>query len=165
MTTEQDVPIEQRVRRAVAAARRAGGDGLLLPALHAVHDEFGHLPAEATGVLAEEFNLSRADVHGVASFYRDFRREPGGRTSVRICRAEACQSVGAAALVEAVEARWATKLGTATADGAVQLDEVFCLGNCALGPSASVAGRVLGRATADKIASAVSRIADGEESR
>jgi formate dehydrogenase subunit gamma len=152
--------MERRVRDAVSRARAAGGRGLLLPALQAVQADVGHVPDEAVGVLADEFNLSRADVHGVITFYRDFRREPGGRTPVRVCRAEACQAVGADALVTAVEERFGAKLGAATADGAVQLDEVFCLGNCALGPSASVAGRLIGRATADRIAAELARCAE-----
>jgi formate dehydrogenase iron-sulfur subunit len=153
--------MEQRVREAVSRARAGGGRGLLLPALHAVQAEIGYIPGEAIGILAAEFNLSRADVHGVITFYRDFRRELGGRTPVRVCRAEACQAMGAGALVAAVEERFGATLGAATADGAVQLDEVFCLGNCALGPSASVDGQVIGRATAGRIESAVRRAATG----
>ncbi|HEY6796803.1 MAG TPA: NAD(P)H-dependent oxidoreductase subunit E [Kineosporiaceae bacterium] len=143
------------MREAVARVRADGGLGLLLPALHAVQEEFGYVPQEAVPVLADEFNLSRADVHGVISFYRDFRREPGGRTPVRVCRAEACRAVGAEALVTAIEERFGASLGSTTADGAVQLEQVFCLGNCALGPSAAVAGRVIGRATAERVAQAV----------
>ena len=147
--------MEQQAAAAIATARADGGRGPLLPALHAVQAALGYVPSEAIGVLAQEFNLSRADVHGVVSFYRDFRREPSGRTQVRICRAEACQAVGSRALTEAVERRFDVELGATTADGEVTLDEVFCLGNCALGPSASVDGRVIGRATADRVVEAV----------
>jgi formate dehydrogenase subunit gamma len=167
MTTEQHDAgpgsarsVRDRAEHVVERQRALGGRGLLLPALHAVQAEFGHVPGEAVAVLADAFNLSRADVHGVLTFYPDFRKEPGGRVAVRLCRAEACQAVGAQALIDAVEARLGTRLGSATADGAVQLDEVFCLGNCALGPSASVAGRVIGRATTDRVLQAVQRAVD-----
>jgi len=158
MTAEQqerEATLPDRVRHVVQRARALGGRGTLLPALHAVQAELGHVPDEAVDVLAAEFNLSRADVHGVLTFYPDFRRTPGGRVPVTVCLAEACRAVGAERLVADVEERLGARLGTATADGAVQLDEVFCLGNCALGPSASVAGRVVGRATADRVARAV----------
>ncbi len=140
--------------RAVVAAHR-GEPGALLPVLRAVQAEFGYVPDEAVPVLAEELNLSRADVHGVLSFYRDFRREPPGRCHVRLCRAEACQSVGAEAVVTALEERLGQRMGTTGADGAVTLDEVFCLGNCALGPAAQVDGRLLGRVDAPRLAAIV----------
>jgi formate dehydrogenase subunit gamma len=147
--------MDQQVAAAIDAARADGERGPLLPALHAVQAALGYVSDEAIGALAHEFTLSRADVHGVVSFYRDFRREPSGRTQVRVCRAEACQAVGSQVLTEELEARLATPLGGTTPGGEVALDEVFCLGNCALGPSASVDGRVLGRATADRILDAV----------
>ncbi|MEV7346493.1 NAD(P)H-dependent oxidoreductase subunit E [Streptomyces sp. NPDC093544] len=141
-TSGSDVTVENVVRR--VAARHRGERGALLPVLHAVQAELGHVPQEAIPVLADEFNLSRADVHGVVTFYHDFRREPAGRTTVRICRAEACQSLGANSLVSyAREAGLA--LGETTADGAVTVEQVFCLGNCALGPAVEVNGRLHGR--------------------
>ncbi|WP_326719516.1 MULTISPECIES: NAD(P)H-dependent oxidoreductase subunit E [unclassified Streptomyces] len=141
-TSGSDVTVEHVVRR-VAASHR-GERGALLPVLHAVQAELGHVPQEAIPVLADEFNLSRADVHGVVTFYHDFRREPAGRTTVRICRAEACQALGANSLVGyAREA--GLPLGETTADGAVTVEQVFCLGNCALGPAVEVNGRLHGR--------------------
>jgi formate dehydrogenase subunit gamma len=154
MSTERDA-MKQQVIEAITAARADGDRGPLLPALHAVQATFGHIPDEAIGVLAEEFNLSRADVYGVVTFYRDFRREPAGRTRVRICAAEACQSVGARALAAAVSERLGVPVGSTDVAGTVTLEEVFCLGNCALGPSASVDGRVIGRASVERIAEAV----------
>ncbi|MET7983145.1 MULTISPECIES: NAD(P)H-dependent oxidoreductase subunit E [unclassified Streptomyces] len=137
-----DVTVESVVRRAAAVHR--GQRGVLLPVLHAVQAELGCVPKEAIAVLADEFNLSRADVHGVVTFYHDFRPEPAGRTALRICRAEACQALGADALVaHAREAGLA--LGETSADGAVTVEQVFCLGNCALGPSVEVNGRLYGR--------------------
>ncbi|MFI6333978.1 NAD(P)H-dependent oxidoreductase subunit E [Streptomyces sp. NPDC050535] len=141
-TSGSDVTVEDVVRR--VAARHRGERGGLLPVLHGVQAELGHVPQEAVPVLADEFNLSRADVHGVVTFYHDFRREPAGRTMVRICRAEACQALGANSLVG-----WAREAGLAmgetTADGAVTVEQVFCLGNCALGPAVEVNGRLHGR--------------------
>ncbi|EXG81542.1 NAD(P)H-dependent oxidoreductase subunit E [Cryptosporangium arvum] len=122
------------VRRVVEAHRDWRGP--LLPVLHALQDELGYLPADATPILAHELNLSRAEVHGVITFYTDFRSEPGPTRTVRICRAEACQAVGAESLVEAAGGR---------------AEQVFCLGNCALGPSVEVDGRVLGRVTPEKL--------------
>jgi formate dehydrogenase subunit gamma len=151
--------MKEQVAQAISTARADGDRGALLPALHAVQATFGHIPDEAIGLLAEHFNLSRADVHGVMTFYRDFRREPAGRTRVRICGAEACQSVGAHDLIAAMLDRLGVPLGATTPDGAVTLDEVFCLGNCALGPSASVDGRVIGRATTERVLAAVQRAA------
>ncbi|MCP3754157.1 formate dehydrogenase subunit gamma [Streptomyces sp. TBY4] len=134
--------VENVVRR-VAAGHR-GERGALLPVLHAVQAELGFIPQEAIPVLADEFNLSRADVHGVVTFYHDFRREPAGRTVVRICRAEACQALGAAELVEYARAA-GLSLGETTPDGALTLEQVFCLGNCALGPALEIDGRLHGR--------------------
>ncbi|MFB6516397.1 NAD(P)H-dependent oxidoreductase subunit E [Streptomyces sp. NPDC056401] len=133
----------ENVVRTVAAAHRAER-GALLPVLHAVQAELGYIPQEAIPVLADEFNLSRADVHGVVTFYHDFRREPAGRTVVRICRAEACQALGAQELVDYVRAA-GMPLGQTTPDGAVTVEQVFCLGNCALGPALEVNGRLHGR--------------------
>ena len=96
-------------------------------------------------MLADELNLSRADVHGVVSFYHDFRSEPAGRTTVRVCRAEACQAVGAERLVAHLRDRYRVSLGETTLDGSLTAEQVFCLGNCALGPAAQVNGRLHGR--------------------
>ncbi|MGQ4375691.1 NAD(P)H-dependent oxidoreductase subunit E [Streptomyces sp. SAS_267] len=137
-----DMTVEGVVRTAAAVHRDQRG--ALLPVLHAVQAELGCVPKEAIPVLADEFNLSRADVHGVVTFYHDFRAEPAGSVAVRVCRAEACQALGADGLVTYVrEAGLA--LGETSADGAVTIEQVFCLGNCALGPSVEVNGRLYGR--------------------
>jgi len=130
--------------RDIAATHR-GQRGALLPILHAVQEALGYVPPEAIPVLADELNLSRADVHGVVSFYHDFRSAPAGRTTVRICRAEACQAVGAERLVGHLRERHGMSLGDTSADGSVTVEQVFCLGNCALGPAAQVNGRLQGR--------------------
>jgi formate dehydrogenase subunit gamma len=131
------------IRDIVATYR--GQRGALLPILHAVQETLGYVPAEAIPVLAEELNLSRADVHGVVSFYHDFRSAPAGRTTVRICRGEACQSVGAERLVSHVRETCGMSLGETRYDGSVTVEQVFCLGNCALGPAVQVNGRLRGR--------------------
>jgi formate dehydrogenase subunit gamma len=122
-----------------------GQRGALLPILHAVQEALGYVPPEAIPVLADELNLSRADVHGVVSFYHDFRSAPAGRTTVRICRGEACQAVGAERLVSHVRDACGVSLGETTHDGSLTVEQVFCLGNCALGPAAQVNGRLRGR--------------------
>jgi formate dehydrogenase subunit gamma len=135
--------IEETVRAAVAAHRAERGP--LMPILHAIHAELGCVPAEAIAVLAGELNISRADVHGVVTFYHDFRREPAGRTTVRICRAEACQALGAQRLLACAHERSGLAAGQTAPDASVTIEQVFCLGNCALGPSIQVNGRLYGR--------------------
>ena len=119
--------------------------GPLIPVLHAVQDELGFVPHDAVPLIARELNLSIAEVHGVVTFYHYFRTDPGGRHVVHLCRAEACQSVGAAA----VEAHAKRSLGVdfhgTTSDGAIRLEPVYCLGNCALGPSIMIDDRLHGR--------------------
>jgi formate dehydrogenase subunit gamma len=119
--------------------------GPLMPILHAVQDRLGFVPKDAVPLIARELNLSIAEVHGVVSFYHYFRQDPGGRHVVHLCRAEACQSVGAAA----VEAHAKRSLGIdfhgTTRDGAIRLEPVYCLGNCSLGPSIMIDDRLHGR--------------------
>jgi formate dehydrogenase subunit gamma len=131
------------VRDIVATHR--GQRGALLPILHSIQEALGCVPPEAIPVLADELNLSRADVHGVVSFYHDFRATPAGRTTVRICRGEACQAVGAERLVDHLRDHCGMSLGDTSIDGSVTVEQVFCLGNCALGPAAQVNGRLRGR--------------------
>lgn len=133
----------ERVRGVVQAHR--GERGALLPILHQLQEEFGWIDPQVVPVLAEELNISRADVHGVVSFYTDFRSEPAGTTTVRLCRAEACQSVGAEQVVADAEQVFGVKCGQTTPDRSVTLDQVFCLGNCALGPTAQINGKMYGR--------------------
>ena len=141
--------IVEAVRHAVE--NHQGEPGPLMVMLHDVQASLGCVPSSAIPLLADALNLSPADVHGVASFYHDFRSEPAGRRTVRICRAEACQSVGSEALVDHVSARLGVGLGDTTPDGEVTLDQVFCFGNCALGPSVEVDGRLYGRVDAGRL--------------
>ncbi|MBB4681282.1 formate dehydrogenase subunit gamma [Crossiella cryophila] len=138
-----------RVRSVVD--RHRGDRGALLPILHSLQAEFGYVDQAMIPVLAAELNLSRAEVHGVVTFYHDFRAEPAGRTVLKLCRAEACQSVGAEDLVAHAETRLGSKIGSTTADGQVTLEQVFCLGNCALGPAGQVNGRLYGRLDAARL--------------
>jgi formate dehydrogenase subunit gamma len=147
-----------RVRAVVDAHR--GDRGALLPILHDIQAEFGYIDQDVLPLLATELNLSRADVHGVVSFYQDFRSEPAGRSSVRICRAEACQSVGAEQLVEHAQQAFGTKPGQTNAAGSVTLDQVFCLGNCALGPAAQINGRLYGRLDPSRLDAIVAAAAE-----
>jgi len=138
-------PRAARVRE-ITEARR-GLRGPLLPVLHAVNDELGHIEQSDVAVVADVLNLAVAEVHGVVTFYEDFRTEPAGRSTVRICRAEACQAVGSEALADHARGALGVGFGETTDDGRVTLDEVFCLGNCALGPSVQVDGVLRGRVT------------------
>ncbi len=128
-----------------------GREGPLMPILHAVQEAFGHVPEEAVPVLARELNLSRAEVHGVVTFYHDFRRELPGRHVLKMCRAEACQSMGCEKLVERAEDRLGISCGGTSADGRVTFEPVYCLGLCATAPSAMIDGRIVGRLTAEKL--------------
>ncbi len=126
----------------------AGREGPLLPILHDVQAAFGHVPSAALPVIAGALNLTRAEVHGVMSFYHDFRESPAGRHVVKFCRAEACQAVGAERSIAAAKQALGIELGETTADGAITLEPVYCLGLCACGPAALVDGDVVGRVDA-----------------
>ena len=126
----------------------AGQRGPLLPVLHALQETFGYVDPRAVPLVAKALNLSRAEVYGVLTFYPDLRSTPPGRVRVQVCRGEACQSVGGHALAEHATSSLGVDFGGTTADGSVTLDEVFCLGNCALGPTVTVNGRLHGRVLA-----------------
>ena len=119
--------------------------GALLPILHALQEEFGYIHPDATPLIAETLNISRAEVHGVISFYHDFRHSPPGRHVLRICRAESCQAMGCDSLIEHVEKHAGVKLGETTPDGSLTVEQVFCLGNCALSPAVMLDGEPYGR--------------------
>ena len=122
----------------------------LLPILHALQDRLGHIPAEAVPRIAKALNLSRAEVHGVVTFYHDFRTTPRGEHSVRVCLGEACQAIGAQPLREHAETKLTVALGGTTTDQKVTLEPTYCFGNCACGPSVMVDGTLHGRVTADR---------------
>lgn len=126
-------------------------EGPLLPILHDVQHAFGFVPEPAIPVIADALNLSRAEVHGVVTFYHDFRREPAGRHVLKLCRAEACQAMGAERLVARAEHKLGTGCGDTSADGRVTLEPVYCLGLCATAPSAMLDGRIVGRLDEKKL--------------
>lgn len=121
-------------------------EGPLLPILHALQAEFGHVPQTCLPLIAKELNLSRAEVHGVMTFYHDFRAEPAGRHVLKLCRAEACQSVGGEALSDAVRAALGVDWHETTPDGRVTLEPVYCLGLCSCAPAAMLDSELIGRA-------------------
>jgi formate dehydrogenase subunit gamma len=122
-----------------------GREGALLPILHDVQAEFGHVPQAALPQIARALNISKAEVHGVVSFYHDFREHPAGAHVVKLCRAEACQAMGADRVAAHAQAALGVDWHGTTADGKVTLEPVFCLGLCACGPAAMVDGKLVGR--------------------
>ena len=132
--------------------------GPLIEILHAIQGELGFIPDGAVPLLAEELNLSRAEVHGVITFYHFFRRHPPGRHTIQICRAEACQSMGSAALEAHAKGKLGVDFHETTADGEITLDPVFCLGNCSCSPSVMVDGELHGRVTAERFDSLLAEL-------
>ena len=124
--------------------------GGLLPALHALQARFGHISDQAIAVLADALNLSRAEVHGVTSFYHDFAREPRGRHLLQVCQAESCQAMGSRGLTEHASELLGAGLHQTTGDGLFSVEPVYCLGNCACSPAVRIDDRVFGRVTAER---------------
>jgi formate dehydrogenase subunit gamma len=133
--------------KAICAAH-AELEGPLLPILHAVQAAFGCVPKDAIPIVAHELNLTRAEVYGVVTFYHDFRERPAGERVVKICRAEACQAMGGAALAEKVLMHFGIDWKETSADGRVTVEPVYCLGLCSVAPAALVDGEPHGRAEA-----------------
>jgi formate dehydrogenase subunit gamma len=126
-------------------AAHAHREGPLLPILHDIQHAFGHVPQSALPQVAKALNLSKAEVHGVMSFYHDFREEKAGAHVVKLCRAEACQAVGADRVAAHAQKALGVDWHGTTTDGKVTLEPVFCLGLCACGPAAMVDGKLVGR--------------------
>jgi formate dehydrogenase subunit gamma len=145
----RDADVQARTARILSAF--SGVEAPLLEILHAVQGEFGCVPETAQRLIAETLNLSRAEVHGVTSFYHDFRSEPRGRHTLRICRAEACQSMGGEAHAHRARELLGIDFGETTADGAVTLEAVYCLGLCACAPAAMVDGKPVGRVDTERL--------------
>jgi formate dehydrogenase subunit gamma len=135
-----------------------GLEGPLLPILHGIQDEFGYVPQEVLPVIAEALNLSRAEVFGVVTFYHDYRSHPAGRHVLKLCQAEACQSMGSDAVAARVKALLGIDFHETTKDGAVTLEPVYCLGLCACSPSAMLDGEVIGRLDAAKVDEIVAEV-------
>ncbi|GLQ96352.1 formate dehydrogenase subunit gamma [Dyella mobilis] len=142
-------PIDDALRDAVlhVTARLKDQPGALLPVLHGIQEAVGYVPEVAVPLIAREMNLSRADVHGVVSFYHFFRTRPAGRRVLYLCRAESCQAMGAAKLEQHVKQRLGVDFHQTTADGAYTLEPVYCLGNCACSPALMIDDELKGRVT------------------
>ena len=132
-------------------AERSGLPGAMLPILHGIQESIGFVPADAVPMIAEALNVSRAEVHGVISFYHHFRQHPPGRHVVQICRAEACQSVGAEALAKHAESVLGCQFHETSKDGQFTLEPVYCLGLCACGPNLSIDGELHARVSESKL--------------
>ena len=139
-------------------ARHAALEGATLPILHALQEAFGHIPDAAIPMVAEALNMSRAEVFGCLTFYHDFRRAPAGRHVVKLCRAEACQSVGADALHADIKRHFGVEWRETTPDGRVTIEPVFCLGLCACGPAALVDERPLARVSLATLGEALAEV-------
>jgi formate dehydrogenase subunit gamma len=124
--------------------------GALMLVLHAVNERIGYIPPAAVPAIARGLNLSRAEVHGVISFYHDFRTEPPGRKIIRVCRAESCQAMGAVALAAHIQARLGIDFGQTSGNGDFTLEPVYCLGNCACSPAILVGDDLYGRVNPER---------------
>lgn len=140
---------DQGAVAAIIATRRLL-PGALLPILHAIQEEIGFIPPEAISLIAEQLNLSRAEVHGVVTYYHFFRQQPTGRCVVQICRAEACQSNGGHALAEHAKATLACDFHETTKDRQFTLEPVYCLGQCGCAPAMMVGDAIYARVTPEK---------------
>lgn len=150
-------------RTAKIAGELATLEGPLLPILHELQQEFGYIPTAALPVIAEALNLSRAEVHGVVSFYHDFRREPAGRHVLKLCRSEACQSMGAEAIADQISKALGIGFDETSADGSVTIEPVYCLGLCACAPAALLDGEPIGRLDASAVAEISARVKSGAQ--
>ena len=129
----------------------------LLPILHALQHEFGYIDRDAEPLIAEALNISRAEVHGVVTFYHDFREQPAGRHVLKLCRAEACQAAGGDGLAARAEQLLGIPFGGTTADGRITLEAVYCLGLCAVSPSAMLDGKIHARLDDKKLGALIAR--------
>ena len=149
-----DAPAREKVIAVIAELKDQAGP--ILPVLHGVQNALGYVPAEAVALVAEGLNVSRADVHGVVTFYHYFRHEPPGRHTIHLCRAESCQAMNGAALESHATAKLGVSFHQTTNSGAFTLEPVYCLGNCACSPAVMVDGEVYGRVTAERFDEIVS---------
>jgi formate dehydrogenase subunit gamma len=150
---------QRTAERAAAVIEELKGlEGPLLPILHGMQEEFGCVPQETLPIIAEALNLSKAEVHGVVTFYHDFRHEPAGPHLLKVCPAEACQSTGGDALAAMLEQLLGISFGETSEDGSVTLEPVYCLGMCACSPAAMLDGEVIGRLDESKLEEIVAEV-------
>jgi len=147
---------EGRARQIIA--EHLSLEGPLLPIFHAFNEEFGFVSDAAVPIIADVLNLTRAEVYGVLTFYHDFRRAPAGRHTLKICRAEACQSRGSEAAARGVLAQLGVSWHETTKDGEISVEPVYCLGLCASGPSALLDDQPIGRFDKTKLAEAIEEV-------
>jgi len=145
--TLPDIPEDIRTAVLDVTGRLKELPGALLPVLHGVQQALGYVPEASVPLIARELNLSRADVHGVITFYHFFRSKPSGKRVIYVCRAESCQAMGAVALEQHIKQRLGVDFHETTADGAYTLEPVYCLGNCACSPAIMVDDELKGRVT------------------
>lgn len=152
-----------RAEELIAASQAL--EGPLLPILHSFVETFGYVPEPAEPLIADALNLSRAEVHGVVTFYHDFRREPAGDHVVKLCRAEACQAAGCEALADHLTRKLGIAFGETTRDGRVTLEPVYCLGMCAVSPAAMIDDRLVARLDEKKLDKTLDHLALEEVAR
>lgn len=162
-STASKAPDADGAERIAAILRaRQHQPGALLPILHDVQDAFGFVPPDAVPAIAQALNLSRAEVHGVISFYHHFRDQPAGRHVLQLCRAEACQAVGADALAEHAQRELGCGWHQTSADGAITLEPVYCLGQCAVGPALMAGSELHGGVTPARLDALLTALRQGE---
>jgi formate dehydrogenase subunit gamma len=156
--TMQPASTEITSRTAAIIQELKGLEGPLLPILHGIQEEFGHVPQDALPVIAEALNISRAEVHGVVTFYHDYRSHPAGRHVLKLCQAESCQSMGSDAIAAKLKQLLGIGFHETTRDGSVTLEPVYCLGLCACSPAAMLNGQVIGRLDDEKLDEIVAEV-------
>jgi formate dehydrogenase subunit gamma len=156
--TMQPASTEITSRTAAIIQELKGLEGPLLPILHGIQEEFGHVPQDALPVIAEALNISRAEVHGVVTFYHDYRSHPAGRHVLKLCQAESCQSMGSDAIAAKLKQLLGIGFHETTRDGSVTLEPVYCLGLCACSPAAMLDGQVIGRLDDEKLDEIVAEV-------
>lgn len=157
--------LQDRTRKVIEASISSNKDrpGALLPILHGIQDHLGHIPPEAVPVIASELNLSRAEVHGVISFYHYFRLTPPGRHTLQICQAESCQAMGSAALTGHAKSMLNIDFHETTADQGFSLEPVYCLGNCGCSPAVMIDDEIYGRVTPERLEQLLNQVVKGQQ--
>lgn len=157
--------LQNRTQKAIDDAIACNMDkpGALLPILHGIQDDIGYIPPEAVPVIAQELNLSRAEVHGVISFYHYFRQTPPGKHTLQICQAESCQAMGSEQLTAHAKMTLGIDFHQTSADQEYSLEPVYCLGNCACSPAIMVDDEVYGRVTPERLEQLLDLVRKGQQ--
>ncbi len=154
-----EIEVEELAARTASVISEYGDlEGPLLPILHGLQHEFGFVPPQSLPIVAKALNISKAEAHGVATFYHDYRAAPAGRHVLKLCQAEACQSMGSDAIAAQIKQALGIGFHETSADGSVTLEPVYCLGLCACAPSAMLDGEVIGRIDTDAVEEIVAEI-------